>query len=193
MQLRLDKYYFKTIPVLLLTMLVLARGQDIYLPVKAQLQIFFKILSFDRKLEERAGRDLVLGIVYQARFISSYNTKNEFMEEINQTRFSVNDYKIKYITIDLEVEDLEKAIVDNNIDILYITPLRAFDLQKIFQISRKCHILTLSGVPDYVESGVTAGVTVKDNKPQILINLSSARQENIDFSSQLLKLARIYE
>jgi len=189
-----NRHIIKTlIAAMIIFLCTIAAGQEIYLPVKTQLQLFFKIITFDRNLKQRAGSELVFGIVYQAKFLTSFNIKNEIIEELTNTNLGIGDYKIKYIPIDLEAENLEKAVIDKKIDILYIAPIRAFDLQMILQTSRKNHIFTITGVPEYVEAGVTAGVTIKDNKPQILVNISSAKMENIDFSSQLLKLARIYD
>ncbi|HPG38559.1 MAG TPA: YfiR family protein [bacterium] len=185
--------FLKLITVIFLLLCTIVAGQEIYLPVKTQLQLFFKILTFDRNLRQRAGSELVFCVVYQAKFLSSYNIKSEVVEEFENVIAGMNDYNLKIMTVDLESENLEKAVIDKKIDILYIAPIRAFDLQKILQISRKYYILTTTGVPEYVQAGVTAGVTIKDNKPLILVNISSAKKENIDFSSQLLKLARIYD
>jgi hypothetical protein len=51
--------------------------------------------------------------------------------------------------------------------------------------------MTFSGVPEYVEEGISVGIDVKNNKPLIVINIKSAKLEGIDFNSQLLKIAKI--
>jgi hypothetical protein len=53
-------------------------------------------------------------------------------------------------------------------------------------------ILTITGVPSYVEGGISIGLGLKSNsKPEILVNMGSIKSEKHDISSQLLKLAKI--
>jgi iron complex outermembrane receptor protein len=58
-------------------------------------------------------------------------------------------------------------------------------------VSRAKKIMTLTGVPDYVELGLSVAIGIKGRKPQITINLPAAKAEGINFSSQLLKLAKV--
>ncbi|MCK4591646.1 MAG: YfiR family protein, partial [Candidatus Latescibacteria bacterium] len=83
------------------------------------------------------------------------------------------------------------AVSRNNIDILYVAPLRALGVKTITGVSRAKRILTLTGVPDYVESGLAVGIGIKGEKPRVIINSPAAKAEGADFSSQLLKLAKV--
>ncbi len=80
---------------------------------------------------------------------------------------------------------------NHDIDILYITPLRATGIKEIIRACGAGKILTLTGVPEYVTDGVAIGIGIKGEKPRILINITSAKNEGSDFSSQLLKLAMV--
>ena len=71
--------------------------------------------------------------------------------------------------------------------------LRAFDLAAITDWARKSRIVTLTGIPAFVDRGVSVGIDLQGGKPRILINLQAARAEGADFDSGLLKLARIVE
>jgi hypothetical protein len=51
----------------------------------------------------------------------------------------------------------------------------------------------LTGVPDYIYNGISVGIDIKGEKPEILINLKSSKLEGADFSSQLLKISTIIE
>ena len=64
-------------------------------------------------------------------------------------------------------------------------------MEKITNLSRDKKILTLTGVPDYVDSGLTVGIGTKGRKPRIIINLLAAKAEGADFSSGLLNLAKV--
>ena len=67
----------------------------------------------------------------------------------------------------------------------------AFETEKITGVSRAKKVITLTSVPDYVESGLAVGIGVKGGKPRIIINLPAAKAEGANFSSQLLRLAKV--
>jgi hypothetical protein len=52
-------------------------------------------------------------------------------------------------------------------------------------------MLTLTGVAEYVRAGIAVGIGVRDDRPEILVNLAAARAAGADFSAQLLLLARV--
>jgi hypothetical protein len=163
-------------------------------PVDVQLSLFSKILTFDRNLKTRVGEEIVVGIVYQGKFRKSLNVKDEIENFKNQFLSKIDEIPVRYVSIDISEEsDLANTISKNSIDILYITPVRALDLEVITIVSRTKHIITLTGVPDYVESGLSVGIGVKGGKPQIMINLSAAKAEGIDFNSKLLNLAKVVQ
>ena len=101
---------------------------------------------------------------------------------------------IRAVPVDLDSQpDLEAALAGSKVDLMYIAPLRAMNLKVITALSRAKKVLTLTGVPDYAEKGVAVGVGLKGESPEIIINLPAAREEGSDFSSSLLKLARVIE
>jgi hypothetical protein len=99
---------------------------------------------------------------------------------------------IRKVTIDIgEEHDLAAAVSRDRIDIFYVTPLRAVAMESFTSISRSKRISTLTGLPEYVESGLAVGIGTKGERPLIIINSPAAKAEGIDFNSQLLKLAKI--
>ena len=147
---------------------------------------------FDRNLAARAGSEIVIGILFQERFRSSLEIKTEMEEEFGKVGLD----SLIGLPVRLQAWNLEEvAALDSlrEVDVLYITPLRAVNVEQVTAFSRKYHILTFTGVPDYMapSSGASVGVELKGGRPQIVINLSAAKAEGADFSSQLLKLARV--
>jgi hypothetical protein len=105
----------------------------------------------------------------------------------------IEDIPFRLVSIDIDDTDLASATSRENVDILYITPLRAAEIETITAVSRAEKIMTITGVPDYVELGLAVGIGEEGNKPLIIINLPTAKAEGADFSSKLLKLAKIIE
>lgn len=170
-----------------------------YLNPIREIQLLKKILTFERSWKTRAGQELVIGILYQkASSISSW-----IMEDwLNlPTLMSENDLQLERIPIVFQkieldsISSLEATLVENRIQILYIPPLETQNnpktLNKITRLCEKLKIGTFTAVPEYLDSGVAISFQLKEEKPQILINLEASRAQGFDFSSQLLRLAKI--
>ena len=185
----------RTVWAILLIILygVVASAQEMPVPIKIQYELFLKILTYDRSFKKRVGDEIVIGIVYQRRFRISLNVKNELVEVIEKSSTKkLEEIPIRYVPIDLDDEPaLTDAISRNSIDILYVAPLRALELKTITELSRQKQVMTLTGVPDYVKSGLAVGIGLKGKRPQIIINLPAAKAEGVDFRAQLLKVAKI--
>jgi hypothetical protein len=169
-------------------------AQEMVVPVKLQLALLLKVLTFDRNLNQRAGDELVIAICYQQEYDRSVKVKDEILSVMQASPVDkIGDLPLRFSSIDMGKSDLEKAISKEDVDVLYFTPLRDVSLQTIASVSRAKKTLTLTGVPDYVKSGLAVGIGTKEEKPLIIINLPAAKAEGADFSSQLLKLAEVIQ
>ena len=170
------------------------RAQDIGVPVNLHHSLLLKILTFDRNLKNRSGDTLEIGIVFQSLFRTSLNIKNQFEAEIEASQIKeLNQIPIKYVFIDIIGEDMETAITRNNIDVLYLAPVRAVKIEEISEICKTNKILSFSSVPEYCEKGFAVSIDQIGDKPQIVINLAAAKQSGIEFSSQLLKIVKLIQ
>lgn len=179
--------------ILLLGWPAAAKGQEMAVPVEIQYPLFLKILLFDRNLEARAGEEITLGIAYQSHYRPSLKAKEALVKAIEASLpHTLKQLPLHYLLIDLKKEvGLDTLIDRRRIDLLYLAPLRAFDLKPLLRLTRQQQITTLTGVPEYCQAGVAVGLDIQGDRPQILINLPAARAEGADFSARLLYLAKI--
>lgn len=179
--------------VLILAARVTTHAQEVYIQAPLQYQLFMKILKYDRNLLTKGGNELAIGIVYQGGFRSSYLAMEDFRKAMNEAEEKqFGDLPIRVVLIDLDKQaDFEAGILTNKVSVLYVTPLRAFELARITSLSRARKIVTLTAVADYVAKGISVGLGLKDERPEIIVNLQASREEGADLSSNLLKLARV--
>jgi hypothetical protein len=172
---------------------VLSAAQEMAVETVVQYRLFVKILKYDKNLMAKTDTALVIGILFQSGFRSSYLAKEDFLKAMTESPDKLLDNRpIKYAVIDLDKEtNLEESFSRFKVNILYLTPFRAFDLDPLLAIAQAHKLLTLTGVPEYVDKGVAVGLGLKGNKPEIIIHLPAAKAEGAEFSSNLLKLARI--
>ena len=167
-----------------------AHVEPMPLPIKDQMPLFLKILSYDKNLPDR-GDEIVIGVVYQERYRSSLLAKDELVAVMKQFRaVSGRPVHLVPLAIDEKVS-LADVLDEPRINVFYVSPLRAYDIEQITTVSRDQEIVTLTGVPSYLEAGLSVSLDVKGGKPQILINLPASEAEGADFHSQLLKVARV--
>jgi len=183
---------------LLLTMISVVPahgGNDQLVPMNVQVPLFLKIMTFDRHFSTAPGEVVVIGIIYQGNVRSSANVKDEFLREMAKVATKdIGGRPVKCVPLDIsEPVALAALVQQEHVRLLYVTPLRSASLQSILAVSRQQQIPTLSAVSEYVESGLSVGVLVNGPRAQILINLPASREEGIEFSSQLLKLARVIQ
>ncbi len=178
------------------TLLLLAGGsplEEMPVPAKQQVAIFLKVLTFDRRIAHTKKKDLLVAILYQSGFRGSVRVKDQVEEAFTKASSdSPAGRALKLVVIDADREpDLAATLRRLEAEALYVTPLRALDIATVINAARRTSTLTLTGVPEYVEAGLSIGLTMKQDKPQILVNLEASRAEGADLAAPLLKLATI--
>lgn len=168
------------------------RGQESSLPASLQVSLFSRILSFDLDLEDRVPGEVVVGIVFQERYRTSFLVKDKLLALGGTDGMVAGGKPVRFVPIELKgttslPEDLQSLGVNH----LYLTPLRAVDVGAIARSAAAHGILTLTAVPEYTERGVAVGLGTRAGKPEILIHRGMAEEAGARFSSELLKLVRI--
>lgn len=169
------------------------RAQTPEVPPEVQYPLLLKVLSFDRNFNNRNKTTVNIALVFQSKFRLSANTKNTIEVLTEDTPMSqVSGKTIKLFPVDLsDGTDVAAFCRVNQISCLYIMPLRAYDLKRITDISRAYKIITFGVAVEQVQSGASCAIGLKNDKPEIIINLPAAKSEGTEFNAQLLKLARI--
>ena len=168
-----------------------ASGQEMPAPIGQQVTLLTKVLQFDRSFAERTGDEVVIAILYQSRFRASL-TARDAVAEAFAAHQRIGDKLIRVVSIEIVPgQSPEGPLAASGATVAYITPLRSTGLLDILDVTRRLHILTSTGVPSYVTEGVSVGISVRADRPEILINLDASIEEGARFSSELLKLSSV--
>jgi YfiR/HmsC-like len=172
----------------------LTGNQTAPVPVPIQFQLVLKVLTAERNRPLETRKDLAIGIVYQRKSPDSRDVKDQFAAEIEKGTANHRAPPVRLGLIDVSnPADLASGFARVNPDILYVSPLPGFDLDAIVSLSRARKILTFTGVPAYVQSGLSVGFSSERGDARILINRKASLAEGADFSSKFLKLAQVIE
>jgi len=183
------------VAALLLVAGLQAYAQEAPVPVGLQARIFIKVLLFDRSYERRAGDGIVVGVLYQEAFRRSYLAAEEFAKAANAAwADQAGSVPFRCVMIDVDGPSrLAESLPAAGVDILYVAPLRSYDVGKIAQASRQMRLPAYTGVPEYLDAGLGVSLDLRDEKPRILINLAASKESGAEYGSQLLSLARIVD
>jgi YfiR/HmsC-like len=188
------RFRLVTLPLVGLALAGLALGavasptmaQDVPVPAAVQVPLLLKILTFDRHLAA-AAEPLVVGVVFQRRNRASAAIGDEV-----RVLLAASARPIRVIVIDLdETGDLRGMLLRESVQVVYIAPLQAVSVSTLTEATRGEGVVSITGVPRYVEQGLAVGLDMSDSRPRIVINLAASRAEGADFSAELLKLARL--
>ena len=170
-----------------------ASAQTMPIPVNLQIPLILKILTYDRELLQKSKSELTIGILYSAADPASVQAKDDVSRILQQLADkTVRQLAIRAVAIEYKgPADLQAAVSASRIGVLYVTPGSAGQIDQILRVSHSQRITTATGVPDFVQSGVAVGIGVRQDKPQILINLASAKSEGSEFDASLLRIATV--
>jgi hypothetical protein len=109
------------------------------------------------------------------------------MQDKTVKQLPLNYFLVEYST----GANLESAVKSRKISLLYMAPGTSRAVSEVTRVARALGVTTATGVPDYVRRGVSVGIGVRQDKPEILINLPASRLEGCEFDASLLRIATV--
>lgn len=162
-------------------------AQDVEVPVAVQVPLFLKVMTFDRQRRHVPDGDVVIGITFQSGYRNSITIRDEATRALSKAP----NARVRVVLIDLDRDDLSAMLQHHHVQILYVSPLRAISVATIAGVAATGRVITVTGVPQYVEQGLAVGVRLQGDRPRLMVNLSASKQGGADFTSELLKLAEV--
>ncbi|WP_412067182.1 YfiR family protein [Rubrivirga sp. IMCC43871] len=163
-------------------------ADEMEVPVEQQVPLITRVLAFDRSLA--GSQPLVVAIVYQER-----NRASRQASRAAQTAFAqatVQGRSVRVVGIPMTTLARVTAALQSA-DVLYVAPLRGVDVRALARASAAAGVLTVTGVRDYVDTGVAVGIGLRGGRPEILLHRRSAEAAGADFSARLLQIATLVD
>jgi hypothetical protein len=155
--------------------------------------ILVKTLSYDQKILNRAGKEVVVAVLYREGEDGAVDEAEAWRQAFGKPA-SLRFLDLPFRTLKLPLgttEHLRKAIAQEGIDALFVLGATKEDLVGIQKVTRETKILTLASREEQVTAGLSLGVFVIDGKTTLIVNLTASREEGAVFSSEILKLAKV--
>ena len=166
------------------------------IPVDLQAKLFLTALTYEKNMKEKAVGQFDIGILYFPWLPKSKKEALLFskaLESFKDKKISGLNFNVFLFTYN-GAASIKEAIAHKHVEALFIAEGTERSLKEIIQLTRSEKILSWTNKTEYVAScGVTIGVGIKENKPKIYINLTSAKSEGADFSAKFLRIAEIVD
>lgn len=191
----INNHIVKLIAIVFLLIVNTSIAQRIKVPIDVQLKVIPKIISLNKSFSFESNENaLNIAVLYSSQQRNSKQVYQDIEKNLNSGGIVVKGKLTNILYLDISNNNnIENFLRENKINVLYITPLRGLDVSKITSICKTTSVLSISGVVEYIESDVSVILDIDDSKLQILINQKSAKSEGVDFSSRLLRIAKIID
>jgi hypothetical protein len=165
-------------------------------PLDLQAKLLLNALSYYKNLEKGDGSGFDIAIVY---FPWSKESKEEAMtflqilKNCKDKKLSGRNFNVLPFTYNGDY-GLKEKLAGKNVEVLFIGGEEEQMIREITQLTRTDKILSCTSNAKFVTSGsVTMAVGLKENKPKIYLNLSSAKNEEANFSARFLRVVEIVD
>ena len=170
-------------------------AEKMLVPANIQMTLLLKTLTYDQKLKDRCQDAINIGILYVNNDQSSVEAKDEVIKVLNENSDRTIS-KLPFYFRELRWHSADSLLIhiqSFKINIIYVCPGNENNVDAIRKLSTSKQVLTMTGMPGYVDKGLSVSIGIKNEKPQIIINLEATKAEGVDFDPKLLRIAKIVE
>ncbi len=169
----------------------LVRADEPDVPVGTQMDLVAKVVKYDRNADARMGgtcRALVLrrdGDGGSRRVAAQVSTALAELGEIAGAEVQVTEHAYE------DAAKLAELCAARSIGLMFVTPGFSDEVVAISRALVDMDLITIAMLPRDVPPGIVLGFALESSRPSILVNLTQARRQNVDFSARLLALAKV--
>jgi hypothetical protein len=179
--------------VLVATALPSPRAAGAELPPGRQAILLARIVAYDGHLQARAGAAVNIGVLAKKgdkdseRMAGGMTKAFATLESATLLGLPVRIGRVDFSGR----EALERAIREGGLDTLYVCSGLDASLADIKAVTRARKVLTLGSQEAHLRNGLSVGVFFVEGKNTILVNLEASREEGVQWSPEMLRLATI--
>ncbi len=174
--------------------LLCASATSADVPAANQAMLVLRILSYDRNVADRSGKEVTIGVLAKAGSSESETMQASIASALADaaSHTTVSGLPVKVVKLTWAgAAKLESDLAGSRASALYVGPELGDAVPPLSRISQKRRILTFSEGDGYVNGGVSIALVRRDNRVAIVVNLPDARAEGADLDSALLRIAEV--
>ena len=170
-----------------------AFAEDISVPVALQMELLDRLLWYERGLQKSPKVPLTVLIVSRAKDNESVRAAGQLAAQLARMKSLGGRELAQQRLVYESPEQLKRVVAEQRTYLVYFAPGFEDVLPKIAEQLRGTRVLTVSALGGDVERGAVLAFELASSKPRVVLNLSRARAQQLDFSAQLLRVARVVQ
>lgn len=181
--------------ILVLGLIVHPSGaeEDVAVPLPLQMELLLKVAAYDRNLPARARDTVEVLILTKNGDAQSTHVATQAGRALDGKRLA--DRPV-HVVIEAHVDGARtaKRIRELRAAIVYAAP--GFSDDEMTALGRSLDgvdVLSAGALARFVQTGVVVAFDLVSGKPKLLVHIKRAREQNVDLSSKVLKLAKVIE
>jgi hypothetical protein len=141
-------------------------------------RIFLKILLLDRELASKTSNHVVVGVIGSDAAHRAFSALRG--QRLDQSQDFVLSDVVRYDS--LSSKSRRPTVIYVGAD---ASP------EEVTAFTRKYGVLSVTTVAEYLERGVSVGLSIEDGKPRVVLNLINSDHEGLRWNSKMLKISRV--
>jgi len=182
--------------VLLLSLGVAVRAlaEAMPVPVGLQAELMTKIVAYDGNLQARAGGKVRVRILTSGRDAASLAVAAELTSALAAMPTIAGLPHEETTVAYADAPSLARACTAEQFSIVYLTPgFSAEQMSAMTQALDGVSVMTVTAEPRLVPLGAVLGFDLVAGKPKLLVNLTQARRQHVELSSNVLELMKVFK
>jgi hypothetical protein len=143
-------------------------------PAQIQAAIFLKLFAFNNDMNK--GENISVHVIDAPDFAEEM--KKAVGKPIGKSQLT-------------EVNESPDLPSDHKPSVIYIGNPDKFDAVKKYSNENK--VLSITGIPELVEKGVTLGLVSFEGKPKILLNIGASESEGVNWNPAMMKISTVFK
>jgi len=170
-----------------------AGADAVAVPVSVQAELLVKVAAYDKNFAKRA--------VDRVRvFIVEKRDDGDSVRVASQLRSALQEVgRIAGLPHEETIVDFSSAAAlaagcrAGHASIVYLGPGLDSEVDGIGKALEGGDLLSVGSVPEYVAHGIVLGFGLRSGKPKMLVNLTQAMRQGVDFRADVLRLMTVVQ
>jgi hypothetical protein len=170
-----------------------ARPEGIAVPIRLQAELLSKVASYDRNFEARTGERVRTLLLMKQGDPESSRAAAEMRSALSSIpTIGALPHEEELATFST-APSLADMCRSRKVSILYLAPGFSEQIETLRETMGALSLLSVGSLAEYVPNGIVLGFDIVSGRSKLLVNLTQARRQHIEFRAEILKLTKVYE
>ncbi len=168
-----------------------ALGVEPEVPIRLQVSLLDRVIPFDRNFATRVHGKLTAAVVVEAADPDSTRIAAQLTSELGALstlgNFPLSVARLPFNGVQPLVDECKRL----RAGVVCFAPGLSVAIERLAAGLQGLRVLTVGTLPDHAKSGLVLGFAVRSGRPRMLVNLRQARQQDVDFRADFLRMAEV--